>query len=139
MFKMSVISHENINYLCQHLNRLIDLSSKHIHTYIKQSSFILPLINRWIIEQLPEAIKLGEKLKKFLEKKKKLHRYIDLIDRNKNITSIGFIQYERPGERRPSGRENLDKILRIKSKMKIQRPFSRSKKKWARNLEFKNF
>jgi 5-bromo-4-chloroindolyl phosphate hydrolysis protein len=74
MFKISVISHENINYLCQHLNQLIDLSSKDIYKYIKQSSFILPLINRWIIEQLPEAIKLGEKLKKFLEKKKKSHR-----------------------------------------------------------------
>jgi len=74
MFKISVISHENINYLCQHLNQLIDLSSKDIYKYIKQSSFIFPLINRWIIEQLPEAIKLGEKLKKFLEKKKKSHR-----------------------------------------------------------------
>jgi 5-bromo-4-chloroindolyl phosphate hydrolysis protein len=74
MFKISVTSHENINYLCQRLNQLIDLSSKQIHTYIKQSSFILPLINRWIIEQLPEAIQLGEKLKKLLEKKKKSHR-----------------------------------------------------------------
>ncbi|CAF2351687.1 unnamed protein product [Rotaria sp. Silwood2] len=73
MFKISVQSHENINYLCQRLNQLIDLSSKQIHTYIKQSSFILPLINRWIIEQLPEAIKLGEKLKKLTEKKKKSH------------------------------------------------------------------
>ncbi|UJR27826.1 hypothetical protein I4U23_009094 [Adineta vaga] len=73
MLKISVISHENINYLCQHVNQLIDSSSKQIHTYIKQSSFILPLINRWILEQLPEAIKLGEKLKKLLEKKKKLN------------------------------------------------------------------
>ncbi|CAF3843439.1 unnamed protein product [Adineta steineri] len=73
MFKLSVIPHENINYLCQHVNQLIDGSSKQIHTYIKQSSFILPLINRWIIEQLPEAIKLGEKLKKLLDKKRKSH------------------------------------------------------------------
>ena len=74
MSKISVIPTETINYLCRHLNQLIDLSSKQIHTYIKQSTFILPLINRWIIEQLPEAIKLGEKLKKLLEKKKKSHR-----------------------------------------------------------------
>jgi hypothetical protein len=80
MFKISVISHENINYLCQHLNQLMDLSSKQVQAYLKQSSFILPLINRWIIEKLPEAIKLGEKLKKLLGKKKKAHRYLDFID-----------------------------------------------------------
>ncbi|CAF4438238.1 unnamed protein product, partial [Adineta steineri] len=38
MFKLSVIPHENINYLCQHVNQLIDGSSKQIHTYIKQST-----------------------------------------------------------------------------------------------------
>jgi 5-bromo-4-chloroindolyl phosphate hydrolysis protein len=80
MFKISVISHENINYLCQHLNQLLNSSSKHIHTYIKQSSCILPLINRWIIEQLPEAIKLGEKFKKFIDKKKKSPRYVKKND-----------------------------------------------------------
>lgn len=74
MFKISVQSHENMNYLCQRLNQLLDLSSKQIHTYIKQTSFIFPIINRWIIEQLPEAIKLGEKLKKLSEKRKKHHR-----------------------------------------------------------------
>ncbi|CAF0990756.1 unnamed protein product [Rotaria sordida] len=84
MFKISVTSHENINYLCQHLNQLIDSSSKQIHTYIKQSSFIFPLINRWIIEQLPEAIKLGEKLKKLSEKKKKSHSLSH--DSNQNIS-----------------------------------------------------
>ncbi|CAF3950884.1 unnamed protein product [Rotaria sordida] len=84
MFKISVTSHENINYLCQHLNQLIDSSSKQIHTYIKQSSFIFPLINRWIIEQLPEAIKLGEKLKKLSEKKRKSHSLSH--DSNQNIS-----------------------------------------------------
>lgn len=73
MLKISVTSHENINYLCQRLNQLIDLSSKQFHSYVKQSSFILPLINRWIVEQLPEAIKLGEKLKKLSTKRKKSH------------------------------------------------------------------
>lgn len=81
MFKISVISHENINYLCQHFNQLIDKSSKNIHTDIKQSSFILPLINRWIMERLPEAVKLGEKLKKILERKKKSHRYDELEEK----------------------------------------------------------
>ncbi len=74
MFQISVVSHENMKYLCQRLNELIDPSSKDIQKSIRQSPFILPLVNRWIMEQLPEAIELGKKLKKFLEKKKKSHR-----------------------------------------------------------------
>ncbi|CAF1294874.1 unnamed protein product [Rotaria magnacalcarata] len=88
MFKISVTSHENVNCLCQRLNQLIDLSSKQIHTYIKQSSFILPLINRWIIEQLPEAIKLGEKLKKLSEKKKKSHSATQEKSSDKSVRLI---------------------------------------------------
>ena len=72
MLKISVVSHDNMNYLCQRLNQLTDASSKQVHTYIRQSSLILPLINRWIIEQLPAAIQLGEKLRKLLEKKRGL-------------------------------------------------------------------
>jgi hypothetical protein len=76
MLKVSVLSRGNIKYLCQRLNSLLDQSTKQIHTYIKQSVFILPIINRWIIEQVPDAIQLGEKFKKILEKKKKSHRYM---------------------------------------------------------------
>lgn len=70
MFQISINSQENIRYLCEHFNRLIDNSSDSIEKLIKQSSFIRPLINRWISKQLPEAIQLGEKLKKCMEKKK---------------------------------------------------------------------
>lgn len=70
MFQISINSQENIRYLCEHFNQLIDNSSEVIHKLIKQSSFIRPLINRWISKQLPEAIQLGEKLKKCMEEKK---------------------------------------------------------------------
>ena len=70
MFQISVNSEENIRYLCQHLNQLLDNSEESISIVIKQSSFIRPLLNRWISKQLPKAIQLGEKLKKFIEEKK---------------------------------------------------------------------
>jgi len=71
MFKYSIDSKQIIDYLCKRLNHLIGSSSKSLQPYLKQPTLILPLINRWIIEKLPEAIQLGEKLKKILEKKKK--------------------------------------------------------------------
>jgi hypothetical protein len=70
MFQISINSQDNIRYLCEHFNQLIDTSTDSIEKLIKQSSFIRPLINRWISKQLPEAIQLGEKLKKCMEKKK---------------------------------------------------------------------
>lgn len=71
MFKISVQSKENIRYVCQRLNQLIDISSKQILNVFKQNSMILPILNRWIVEQIPEAIQLGEKFRKVLEKRKR--------------------------------------------------------------------
>ena len=72
MFKISGLSRENINYLCERLNYLIDQSTKQMQIHLKQSSFIVPIINRWIVEKVPNAIQLGEKIQKLLEKKKKI-------------------------------------------------------------------
>ncbi|CAF1512845.1 unnamed protein product, partial [Adineta ricciae] len=73
MLKISAVSRENMKYLCERVNGLIDSPEKPIQTYIKHSSSILPLINRWVIEELPEAVQLAEKLKKLVEKRKKSH------------------------------------------------------------------
>ncbi|CAF1551994.1 unnamed protein product, partial [Didymodactylos carnosus] len=73
LIKTFNVPYENIRYVCSKLDSLLNesnLSLKELNYLIKQSSFLLPIINAWINEQMAEAIKLGQTLTKIIEKKK---------------------------------------------------------------------